>query len=149
MATQNDDYEIEYIEYAEEEDNSSLCSDAVSSTFSDAASTTSTTFSTTSSVPEEPYLCAEEVTKLAQKGTFLVIDNAVYDLTTFEAPSYVTQMLYKSLNGTDCSWQFWKLHSSQQWEAIQPHRIGVTSGVRQKYAPPKERFFSIRKNTCL
>ncbi|RMJ01164.1 hypothetical protein BD777DRAFT_121941 [Yarrowia lipolytica] len=96
---------------------------------------------------DDDYMSAETVAELANNKNKLVvvIDSAVYDLSDYKAQNGLVQMVLKSLNGTDASWQFWRMNTRQQWEEIQKFRIGVSTGVPTKYSPPRERFFSLRR----
>ncbi|KAG5360297.1 hypothetical protein CJU89_3359 [Yarrowia sp. B02] len=135
------DYEVEYVEYVEV--------DEISDSESESSSVCSVPDTCATSVTDldEDYMSPEAVLELANtKGKLVVvIDSAVYDLSEYRAQNALAQMVLKSLNGSDASWQFWRMNGRQQWEEIQKFRIGASTGIKPKYSPPQERFFSLRR----
>lgn len=140
------DYEVEYVEYAEDAEQVSEISDSDTEGCESVCSMPDTC-ATGVSVLDNDYMSAEQVSKLAQeKGKLvIVVDGAVYDLSEYKTQNALVKLVLTSLNGTDASWQFWRMNTRQQWEDMQQYRVGVTCEVKVKYSPPKERFFSLMR----
>jgi hypothetical protein len=65
---------------------------------------------------------------------WLVIDNIVYDCSTFVAEHPGGEQVLESFRGEDCSWQFWRFHEKQQMEEFgRPLRVGRTAGVVNRF----------------
>ena len=84
---------------------------------------------------------------LAQESNllWLVIDNIVYDCTSFADEHPAGAEILQPFRGSDCSWQFWRFHGRQQLVDFgKPLRIGVTKGVKNRFEE-QPRFVGLRK----
>lgn len=115
--------------------------------------------STSTSNDKLPFISAAEVAEKRRPGAlssslqgtsasdalWIVVDNVVYDCTSFihEHPGGIQVVL--SFIGEDCSWQFWRFHGKQHMEEYgRPLRIGRTEGVGNRFPEPT-RFVGLRR----
>jgi hypothetical protein len=68
---------------------------------------------------------------------WIVIENIVYDCTSFISEHPGGEQVIFSFMGHDCSWQFWRFHSK---DILDQHgrelRIGRTSGAVNRFKEP-------------
>ncbi|KAL4739218.1 cytochrome b5-like heme/steroid binding domain-containing protein [Aspergillus similis] len=89
---------------------------------------TSTTHSSSTTRP---------VPALEQLPAWIVIDNIVYDCTSFQHSHPGGPVVIRSFVGQDCSWQFWRFHGKEHMMKFgRPLRIGKTSGIRNRFTEP-------------
>ncbi|KAL4748341.1 cytochrome b5-like heme/steroid binding domain-containing protein [Aspergillus terricola var. indicus] len=89
---------------------------------------TSTTHSSSTTNPAPP---------VEQLPAWIVIDNIVYDCTSFQHSHPGGPVVIRSFVGQDCSWQFWRFHGKEHMMKFgRPLRIGKTSGIRNRFTEP-------------
>lgn len=76
---------------------------------------------------------------------WIVIDNIVYDCTSFAAEYPGGEDVLNSFRGADCSWQFWRFHGQDEMRDYgRVLRIGRTQGIENKYKEPPS-FVGLRR----
>jgi cytochrome b involved in lipid metabolism len=74
---------------------------------------------------------------IEQLPVWIVIDNIVYDCTSFQHSHPGGPVVIRSFVGQDCSWQFWRFHGKEHMMKFgRPLRIGKTSGIRNRFVEP-------------
>ncbi|KAL2421290.1 hypothetical protein ABEF95_008146 [Exophiala dermatitidis] len=93
---------------------------------------------------ELPCILPAEVARRDGKedpALWLVIDEVVYDCTSFVDRHPGGDAVIKNFAGKDCSWQFHKIHNLQKTRNWLPYlRVGRTQGVQNLYPEPKSGF---------
>ncbi|KAL5000839.1 cytochrome b5-like heme/steroid binding domain-containing protein [Aspergillus recurvatus] len=80
---------------------------------------------------------ASQASALEQPPAWIVIDNIVYDCTSFQHSHPGGPAVICSFVGQDCSWQFWRFHGEEHMRNFaRPLRIGRTSGIRNRFTEP-------------
>jgi cytochrome b involved in lipid metabolism len=80
-----------------------------------------------------------------KKDYWIVIDNIVYDCTSFTSEHPGGEQVILSFIGEDCSWQFWRFHGKNEMEQFgKKLRIGRTSGIPNRFKEPV-RFVGLSK----
>ncbi|KAI9818760.1 MAG: hypothetical protein M1827_007580 [Pycnora praestabilis] len=65
---------------------------------------------------------------------WIVIDNIVFDCSTFVSTHPGGEQVIESFRGQECSWQFWRFHGKDHMaEFGRPLRVGRTAGVGNRY----------------
>ncbi|KAL4937850.1 hypothetical protein BDV06DRAFT_215568 [Aspergillus oleicola] len=65
---------------------------------------------------------------------WIVIDNIIYDCTTFQYTHPGGSAVIRNFVGQDCTWQFWRFHSQQQLQEYgRGLRVGRTKGVVNRF----------------
>ncbi|KAL4987027.1 cytochrome b5-like heme/steroid binding domain-containing protein [Aspergillus falconensis] len=78
-----------------------------------------------------------QASTLEQPPAWIVIDNIVYDCTSFQHSHPGGPVVIRSFVGQDCSWQFWRFHGKEHMrKSGRPLRIGKTSGIRNRFTEP-------------
>jgi cytochrome b involved in lipid metabolism len=84
-----------------------------------------------------PFLSASAITTPHTKtptSLYIVIDNIVYDCTSFVDEHPGGRQVIESFRSQDCSWQFWRFHSKDVMEEWGPRlRAARTEGVRNRW----------------
>jgi cytochrome b involved in lipid metabolism len=93
-----------------------------------------------------PFIASTVVSEAQHSGfTWLVIDNIVYDCTSFVAEHPGGSKVIEAFRGQDCSWQFWRFHGDKEMrESGRPLRIGRTKGVKNRFTEPAK-FVGLRR----
>ncbi|KAF2806425.1 uncharacterized protein BDZ99DRAFT_342184, partial [Mytilinidion resinicola] len=98
-----------------------------------------------------PFIPAEEVISTSTPSSpaqkFLVIDEIVYDVSTYISSHPGGEAVVQSFVGQDCSWQFARFHGrdvlgegGEGWRL----RVGRTKGVKNRFKEPV-RFVGLRR----
>jgi cytochrome b involved in lipid metabolism len=98
------------------------------------------------SLPDDelPFIPASIVSASATSGRhWIVIDNIVYDVTSYITEHPGGQEVMKPFRGHDCTWQFHRFHGKQELQQGRELRVGRTSGVRNKFKE-RPRFVGLR-----
>ncbi|KAH8695459.1 cytochrome b5-like heme/steroid binding domain-containing protein [Talaromyces proteolyticus] len=94
-------------------------------------------------IEELPFISAEGVKQQNGKENsklWLVIDDIVYDCSTFARQHPGGEAVLKNFGGKDCSWQYHKIHgmnSNKANKLLPKLRIGRTKAVENPYDKPK------------
>lgn len=83
-----------------------------------------------------PFIAAHEVAAKKNSGEalWLVVDNVIYDCSSFVYEHPGGRSVIKSFRGEDCTWQFWTFHSKQHMQQSgKALRVGRTSGVPNRF----------------
>jgi cytochrome b involved in lipid metabolism len=94
-----------------------------------------------------PFIPSTTVLKAAKilHRVWIVVDNIVYDCTTFLHEHPGGNTVIESFAGQDCSWQFWRFHNRQHMrDSGLGLRVGRTEGVKNLFAE-RARFVGLRK----
>lgn len=76
---------------------------------------------------------------------WIVIDNMVFDCSSFVEDHPGGEQVILSFLGQDCSWQFWRFHSPEHMRVYgRPLRIGRTEGVKNQFVE-QPRFVGLRR----
>ena len=68
----------------------------------------------------------------------IVVDEVVYDCSTWVDEHPGGDSVIRSFGGQDCSWQFWRFHNNKDMANYGlALRIGRTQGVENRYPEPK------------
>ncbi|KAL4805445.1 hypothetical protein BDV18DRAFT_140874 [Aspergillus unguis] len=68
---------------------------------------------------------------------WIVVDNVIYDCTSFQHTHPGGSVVIRSFVGQDCSWQFWRFHGKRHMdESGRELRIGRTSGIQNRFKEP-------------
>jgi cytochrome b involved in lipid metabolism len=69
----------------------------------------------------------------------IVIDNIVFDCTSFLKEHPGGEQIIKSFGGAECSWQFWRFHGKKEMKEFgRPLRVGRTQGMINKFKEPQK-----------
>lgn len=80
-----------------------------------------------------------------KKDYWIVVDDVVYNCTTFVPDHPGGEQVILSFVGEDCSWQFWRFHGKKEMEQYgRALRIGRTQGVANRFPEPV-RFVGLSK----
>lgn len=75
----------------------------------------------------------------------IVVDDVVFNCSTFISNHPGGQQIIQSFAGAECSWQFWRFHGKKEMEEFgKALRVGKTKGMVNKYKEPV-RFVGLRR----
>lgn len=76
----------------------------------------------------------------------IVVDNTVYDCTTFALSHPGGKTVIESFGGAECSWQFWRFHGAKEMREFgRALRVGRTEGLQNQFKEPV-RYVGLRKS---
>ena len=79
------------------------------------------------------------------ESLWIVVDNIVYDCSSFVHDHPGGQQVIRSFVGEDCSWQFWRFHGKNEMDRYgRALRVGRTSGVQNRF-PEAPRYVGLSK----
>jgi cytochrome b involved in lipid metabolism len=83
-----------------------------------------------------PFFPASSITTPhTQTALYIVVDNIVYDCTSFIDEHPGGHQVIESFRGQDCSWQFWRFHSKDVMEEWGWRlRVARTEGIKNRWA---------------
>jgi cytochrome b involved in lipid metabolism len=69
----------------------------------------------------------------------IVIDNIVFDCTSFSKEHPGGEKIINSFGGAECSWQFWRFHGEKEMKEFgRALRVGRTQGMINKFKEPQK-----------
>ncbi|KAE8325979.1 cytochrome b5-like heme/steroid binding domain-containing protein [Aspergillus sergii] len=90
-----------------------------------------------------PYISPDQVSKrngVENREIWLVIDDFVYDCTSFLSGHPGGEAVLRRFAGFDCSWQYHAIHGERRKvfanKSLEKLRVGWTEGVSNPYSKP-------------
>ncbi|BAE62158.1 cytochrome b5-like heme/steroid binding domain-containing protein [Aspergillus flavus] len=91
-----------------------------------------------------PYISPDQVSKrngVDNSEIWLVIDDIVYDCTSFLSGHPGGEAVLRRFAGFDCSWQYHAIHGERRKvfanKSLEKLRVGWTEGVSNPYSKPE------------
>jgi cytochrome b involved in lipid metabolism len=90
-----------------------------------------------SELPFIPSTVVSKHSSRASGGLWIVVDNIVYDCSSFIDHHPGGEEVIRSFGGQECSWQFWRFHGKSEMERLgRGLRIGRTEGLKNRFSEP-------------